>query len=98
MTRRSLSLAPTVMTFLAVAGDPTEPLSTMPSLLASVPSLPAENVMVMSRWFQMKSSALALSVVYAPACELPHELEWMRAPAVYACWKSVRTSLGMPVR
>ena len=70
------------MTFLAVAGAPIESSSMRPSALASLPSLPAENVTVMSRWPQTNSSAFTLSVVYSPADALPHELECTRAPPV----------------
>ena len=54
------SLAPIVITFLAVAGEPIESLSTTPLLLASTPELPAEKVIVMSRLFQMNWSVVAL--------------------------------------
>ncbi len=52
----------------------------IPSLFASAPALPAENVTVMSRCAQTNASAFWLSAVYWPAEALPHELEWMRAP------------------
>ena len=54
----------------------------IPSPSASSPSLPAENVTVMSRWLHTNASAFRLSVVYSPADALPHELEWTRAPPV----------------
>ena len=43
---RLFSLAPTVKTFFAVAGFPSESKSTSPFELASVPELPAENKIV----------------------------------------------------
>ena len=73
------------MTFFDVAGAPIDPPSITPSPFASTPALPAEKVIVMSAWFQMKSSVFALSVVYAPAASVPQEFECTRAPAVYAC-------------
>jgi hypothetical protein len=44
------------MQFLADASPATEPGSTTPLLLPSVPSLPAAKQMTQSGWFQMKSS------------------------------------------
>src|SRR4029453_4802682 len=76
---RSFSLAPTVITFLAVPGALIDVPSTMPSPSASVPELPAEKVTARSRCDQMNASALALSAEYAPATSAPHELECTRA-------------------
>src|SRR5262245_11715048 len=78
---RSFSLAPTVITFFAVAGEVIDMSSTTPSLLLSTPEFPADIVSVMSRCDQTKSSAEALAVVYAPDASLPQEIECTRAPA-----------------
>ena len=75
VTLMSLSVAPTVIQFLAVAGEPRESRSTIPSLSASVPSLPAEKVIIISLWFHANWSSCSDVESYWPATGAPHELE-----------------------
>ncbi len=86
------------MTFFAVAGEATESASITPLRSVSAPPLPAENVIVVSGCSHTKPSVSSLSYVYSPAAALPHESEWMRAPAAYAWPNSEFRSRGMPVR
>jgi hypothetical protein len=80
ISRRTDSLAPTVMQFLAAASEPTSAGSTRPSPLSSVPLLPADRQITRSGWFQTNSSiSVALWSYGWLGNLLPHEFVWTRA-------------------
>ncbi len=96
MVGRLFSEAPTVNTFLAVAGLARLSRSISPSELASVPSLAAAKMITNSSYVLALSSACIELVVYSPLTELPQELVWTLEPLAQANLNMSSKSSGMP--
>ena len=97
MFARAFSVAPTVRTFFAVAGEPMESKSISPSRgVVSTPSLAAAKRITNSSCVRALLSACIDEVVYCPATPEPQELVWTRLPLAQASLNKSSRSLGIP--